>query len=214
MHVHVYRLSFLRRSGSADVGVEDFAQVGDMAPKGTRRPDAVMPAFDANPLRIRQLIALHHRPPPTENQLERHESHNPFWGNPECRLNLVLADSKTGPRKVPLNAPARRVLERQPKDGSAFVFPSPRNPAEPRSGHLGLWYRIRREAGIEDVRLHDLRHTLASQAVMNGVPVPVVARLLGHSRVSMTLRYAHLRDREVEAAAERVGQYIGSKLDL
>ena len=98
---------------------------------------------------------------------------------------LALADAKTGPRKVPLNAPARRVLERQPKIGSVFVFPSPRNPAEPRIGDLGLWYRIRREAGIEDCRLHDLRHTLASQAVMNGVPVPVVSRLLGHSRVSM-----------------------------
>ena len=127
---------------------------------------------------------------------------------------LVLADAKTGPRKVPLNAPARRILERQPRDGSAFVFPSPRNPAEPRSGDLGLWYRVRREAGIEDCRLHDLRHTLASQAVMTGVPVPVVSRLLGHSRVSMTMRYAHLGDREVEAAAERVGQYIGSKLGL
>lgn len=49
---------------------------------------------------------------------------------------------------------------------------------------------------------------------MNGVPVPVVSRLLGHARVSMTMRYAHLGDREVEAAAERVGQYIGSKLGL
>ena len=67
---------------------------------------------------------------------------------------------------------------------------------------------------VEVLQMHDLRHTLASQAVMNGVPVPVVSRLLGHSRVSMTLRYAHLGDREVEAAAERVGQYIGSKLGL
>ena len=127
---------------------------------------------------------------------------------------LVLGDSKTGPRRVPLNAPARRVLERQPRSGSEFVFPSPRDPAGPRTGDLGLWYRVRREAGIEDCRLNDLRHTLASQAVMNGVPVPVVSRLLGHSRVSMTLRYAHLGDRDVEEAAERVGQYIGSKLGL
>ena len=127
---------------------------------------------------------------------------------------LVLGDGKTGPRRVPLNAPARRVLERQPKRGSAFVFPSPLDPTGPRTGDLGLWYRVRREAGIEDCRLHDLRHTLASQAVMNGVPVPVVSRLLGHSRVSMTLRYAHLGDRDVEEAAERVGQYIASKLGL
>ena len=68
-----------------------------------------------------------------------------------------------------------------------------------------LWSTVRREAGIEDVRLHTLRHTVASHAVMNGVPVPVVSRLLGHTNAQMTLRYAHLADRDVEAAAERIG---------
>ena len=121
---------------------------------------------------------------------------------------LALADTKTGPRKVPLNSQARRVLERQPRAGSPFVFPSPRDPSRPRGVNLPLWYSIRREAGIEDCRLHDLRHTHASHAVMNGVPVPVVSRLLGHSNVRMTLRYAHLGDREIEQAAERVGQAI------
>ena len=62
--------------------------------------------------------------------------------------------------------------------------------------------------------MHDLRHTHASHAVMNGVPLPVVSRLLGHSNVRMTLRYAHLGDREVEAAAERIGQAIGTLMDL
>ena len=119
---------------------------------------------------------------------------------------LTLADSKTGPRKVPLNTPARRILERQPRKGSAFVFPSPLDRFRPRGHNLALWYRVRHEAGIEDVRLHDLRHTHASHAVMNGVPVPVVSRLLGHSNVNMTLRYAHLGDRDIEAAAERVGE--------
>ncbi len=119
---------------------------------------------------------------------------------------LALAESKTGPRTVPLGRQARTILYRQPRTGSAFVFPSPRDPARPRSPDLPLWYRVRKEAGIEDVRLHDLRHTMASHAVMNGVPVPVVSRLLGHSNVRMTLRYAHLADRDIEAAAERVGQ--------
>ena len=127
---------------------------------------------------------------------------------------LVLADSKTGPRKVPLNTQARRILERQPRGASSFVFPSPRDPARPRGLNLALWYRVRQHAGIEDVRLHDLRHTHASHAVMNGVPVPVVSRLLGHSNVSMTLRYAHLGDRDVEAAAERVGQSIGAIMGI
>ena len=60
---------------------------------------------------------------------------------------LVLADGKTGPRTLPLNTQARRILERQPRDGSSFVFPSPRDPSRPRSRNLALWYRVRREAG-------------------------------------------------------------------
>ena len=70
---------------------------------------------------------------------------------------------------------------------------------------LGLWKKVQKLAGIEDVRLHDLRHTFASQAAMQGIPLPVVARLLGHAQVKMTLRYAHVSDRDVEAAAERIG---------
>ena len=128
------------------------------------------------------------------------------------RDRLVLADGKTGPRIVPLNTQARRILERRPRGGSPFVFPSPRDPGRPRSRNLAFWDRARREACIEDVRLHDLRHTHASHAVMNGVPVPVVARLLGHSDVRTTLRYAHLGDREIEHAAERVGQAIAALL--
>ena len=127
---------------------------------------------------------------------------------------LVLADAKTGPRRVPLNAPARSILDRQPRGESPFVFPSPFDPSRPRGPELGLWYRVRREIGIEDVRLHDLRHTHASHAVMKGVPVPVVSRLLGHSNPRMTLRYAHLGDRDIERAAERVGQAMGDIIGI
>ena len=65
------------------------------------------------------------------------------------------------------------------------MFHSPFDPSRPRGRELPLWYRVRKEPGIEDVRLHDLRHTHASHAVMNGVPVPVVSRMLGHSNVRM-----------------------------
>ena len=127
---------------------------------------------------------------------------------------LALEDSKTGPRTVPLSTQASAILDRQPGTGSPFVFPSPRDPARPRCSTLGLWDRVRREAGIEDCRLHDLRHTMASHAVMNGVPVPVVSRMLGHSNVQMTLRYAHLADRDIEAAAERVGELMAEVMGL
>ncbi len=131
-----------------------------------------------------------------------------------CDGMLALDDSKTGPRTVPLGSGARAILDRQPRTDSPFVFPSPLDASRPRGPDLSLWYRIRREAGIEDVRLHDLRHTMASHAVMNGVPVPVVSRMLGHSNVRMTLRYAHLGDREIESEAERIGQEIADLMSL
>ena len=123
---------------------------------------------------------------------------------------LRLAEAKTGPRTVWLSKAAQSVIARQPRTGSAFVFPSSRNPAGTQSRHLGLWHQARRAARLDDVRLHDLRHTVASQAVARGVPLPTVARMLGHTQPTMTLRYAHVGDHEVEAAAERVGTIIAT----
>ena len=110
-----------------------------------------------------------------------------------------LADAKTGPRTVWLSEAAQALIAQQPRGKGAYVFPSPGNQARPLSHNLHFWLRARREAGIEDVRLHDLRHTVASQAVARGVPLPTVARMLGHAQPTMTLRYAHVGDHEVES---------------
>ncbi len=123
---------------------------------------------------------------------------------------LDLVDSKTGPRKVYLNSEARRIIARQPRSGSAHVFPSPSDPNLPISDAMKLWLTLRKRADLQDVRLHDLRHNFASQAALNGVPLPTVARLLGHRQVSMTLRYAHVADRDIEAAAERIAGAISA----
>ena len=122
---------------------------------------------------------------------------------------LNLGDSKTGLRTVYLNSRARKLVERQLRSGP-YVFPCPDDPMRPmaESSSLRVWYLVRRRAGLEDVRLHDLRHSFASHAVMRGVPLPTVAKLLGHRQVSMTLHYAHVADRDVEAAAERIGTVI------
>ena len=62
------------------------------------------------------------------------------------------------------------------------------------------------------MRLHDLRHTFASHAVMRRVSLPVLSQLLGHSRDRMAMRYAHVGDREAEEAAERIGTGIAALL--
>ncbi len=110
-----------------------------------------------------------------------------------------------------LSTDAQAIFARQPRVG-AYVFPSRADPAVNRSAELSLWRKVRRVAGITDVRLHDLRHTFASHAVMAGVPLPVLSRLLGHAQMRMTLRYAHVSDPEISAAAQRIGSAISSVL--
>ena len=77
-----------------------------------------------------------------------------------------------------------------------------------------MWNTLCRNAGIEDVRPPDLRHTVESHAVMNGVPVPVVARLLGHADARMTLCYAHLSDGDIEPLRKRVGAAMALTMDI
>ena len=72
------------------------------------------------------------------------------------------------------------------------------------------WRRIRARAGLEDVRIHDLRHSFASAAVANGESLPMIGKLLGHKSVKTTARYAHLADEPVQAAAGRVAALIFS----
>ena len=124
---------------------------------------------------------------------------------------LLLRHAKAGPRTVFLSNEAQAIVARQRRTG-AFVFPAADDPARHRSLELSLWRKVRRTAGLEGVRLHDLRHTFASHAVMAGVPLPVVSQLLGHAQLRMTLRYAHVSDRETEAAAERIGTAISAVL--
>ena len=63
-------------------------------------------------------------------------------------------------------------------------------------------------------RARDRRHTVASQAVARGVPLPTVARMLGHADPKMTLRYAHVNDRDLQPAAERTGKAIEAAMGL
>ncbi len=124
---------------------------------------------------------------------------------------LFLRDSKTGPRTVWLSAPAREVLEGFPRQGR-WVFPSPRRQeAISVTVFERFWLRLREEAGIADVRLHDCRHTYASIAIMAGESVTTTARLLGHNNAGTTLKYVHLSDRSVREATDALAPILGEE---
>ena len=70
------------------------------------------------------------------------------------------------------------------------------------------WRRIRKRAGIEDVRIHDLRHSFASYAASQGMSLTMIGKLLGHTQVQTTARYAHLMAEPIKQAAEGVSADI------
>lgn len=81
-------------------------------------------------------------------------------------------------------------------------------------GVTWFWAKVRKDAGLGDVRLHDLRHNFASHAVMNGEPLAAVSKMLGHGSVAATARYAHLDDARLVSAAEAIGGVMARQLRL
>ena len=126
---------------------------------------------------------------------------------------ILLPDSKSGPRTVWLSSAARAVIDAIPRysDDCPFLFPT--RPPVRHIDNIGFhWHRIRNEAGLSGLRIHDLRHSWASVAAMNGVDMVTIAKLLGHALVETTERYTHLSDQSVADAADRVSNRIHAAL--
>ena len=145
-----------------------------------------------------------------------------------CRLNEILTlrwddidrtacefrlrDGKTGARMVPLTPTAETVL--------AGIARVPNNPwviaGKKPNTHLSTitadWYRLRAHAGLDDVRIHDLRHSYASRALAAGESLSMIGKLLGHADIQSTARYAHLARETERLSAARVGGSIGADI--
>ena len=123
-----------------------------------------------------------------------------------------LPDSKTGAKTLHLPPPALAVLAELPRlEGNPYVIAGAKSGA----ALVNLekpWRAIRRLAGLDDVRLHDLRHAFASVAASSGMGLPIIGKMLGHSQPATTARYAHLASDPVKAAAAAVAGKIAAAM--
>lgn len=122
--------------------------------------------------------------------------------------HLFLSDSKAGPRTVWLSSAARKVLN-ELRRTSSFAFPA-LGRAGPMSTETlySVWRRIRTDASLSGLRLHDLRHTYASIALQNGESLVTIGRLLGHRDPNTTLKYTHFNDPALRTAVEVVADSL------
>lgn len=126
---------------------------------------------------------------------------------------LRLPDSKTGAKEIHLNGPALAVIDALPRDiGNPYVIVGQRS-----GTHLvnleKPWQQVRARAGLNDVRLHDLRHSFASVGAGAGLGLPMIGGLLGHTQAATTARYAHLAADPLRAANDLIGLQIASLME-
>lgn len=125
---------------------------------------------------------------------------------------INLPDSKTGARRIPIGPAVHHILKRTTRlPGNPYIITGT-VPGQHLTDLQRPWRRIRNRAGLTDVRLHDLRHTFASNALLAGQPIEMVGKLLGHTQLQTTMRYAHLADETVRAAATKVSDAISKSL--
>lgn len=140
---------------------------------------------------------------------------NATWDQFDLNAGLWVKPSshtkQKKPHRVPLSDEAIGVLcdqaDRAPQ--GRYVFPG-KTPFRALTTLKSFWNRVRREAKLEDVRLHDLRHTYASLLASHGLSLPVIGALLGHTQAATTDRYAHLLDEPLRAATSQVARLVSA----
>lgn len=126
---------------------------------------------------------------------------------------LFLLDSKTGKKPIYLSAAAQVVLASVPRiEGNSYIIAGAKHGTS-RVDLKKPWATIRREAGLDGLRLHDLRHSFASFGAGASLGLPVIGKLLGHSQATTTQRYAHLDADPLRRAADSIGSTIATAMD-
>ncbi len=142
------------------------------------------------------------------------------WGEVDFERSVIRLPAhrhKTGSQKgakyIPLTDPARTILSELSEDRTSdFVFPATSGDSH-FQGIKRVWQKARAQAGLNDVRLHDLRHTFASTGVSSGDGLPIIGALLGHSNARTTQRYAHIANDPLQKAAGRIAKNLADALE-
>jgi integrase len=125
---------------------------------------------------------------------------------------IALPDSKTGAKRIPLGKDALQVLSRiKQLPNNPYVIVGTL-PGQHWTDMQRPWRRIRAKAALPNLRIHDLRHTFASIAVGGGESLAIIGRLLGHTQVQTTARYAHLAPDPLHDTADRIAAQISSAM--
>jgi integrase len=126
--------------------------------------------------------------------------------------SLNLPDSKSGAKKVFLGRPACDLLDNAPRLPSNPWVITGMLPGARLTDLQPFWQRVRARAGLPEVRIHDLRHTFASTAIAAGHSLPIIGKLLGHTQVQTTARYAHLAAQPAMIAADSITDVLDRAL--
>ena len=122
-------------------------------------------------------------------------------------------ESKTGQKTVPLGAAALTLLSDLRREaGNPYVIPGKKAGAH-LIGLPKIWGRIRERADLENLRIHDLRHSFASVGAGAGLSLPIIGKLLGHTQAATTQRYAHLAADPLHEAADRISAEIAATMN-
>ena len=125
---------------------------------------------------------------------------------------IRLRDTKTGARRIPRTPAVEWVLAGIPRiEGNPWVVTG-QKPGNNLKNLDQIWLRLRPRAGLDNVRIHDCRHSYASRALAIGEGLPIIGKLLGHRKVMTTARYAHLARDTEKASAVKVGRSIGADI--
>lgn len=127
---------------------------------------------------------------------------------------LLLSDSKTGKKVIVLNAPALDVLASLTRAGTYVIAGDSvgTDDEKPRSDLKRPWAMVKRQAKLEGLRLHDLRHNFAAFGAGGGMRLPIIGKLLGHSQPQTTARYAHLDADPVRKATNTIGAALAAEM--